>query len=217
MFLIKIIIMKTVSMKPVVQSPRKDGFWTVYIRFTFDGRCQFWKTSKVVSSQNVKSKSEITDPYVLSYCSSLILQWMEKLNHVDYSMWSIKDIVEYVTTTESHVSFSNYARTYIEKIDKPRTAKNYTLALKHLEKYMGSCELMFQSLTESSLNAWIDAMIRDGKKRAKEMYRMHTSYMAKCHERTECSRTRNSKDKVQSMGKNNYSPIGRHGKTGKKS
>ena len=78
--------MKTVSMKPVVQKPRKDGFWAVYIRFTFDGRCQFWKTSKVVSSQNVKSKSEITDPYVLSYCSSLILQWMEKLNHVDMSL-----------------------------------------------------------------------------------------------------------------------------------
>ena len=78
--------MKTVSMKPVVQSPRKDGFWTVYIRFTFDGKCQFWKTSKVVSSQNVKSKSEITDPSVLSYCSSLILQWMEKLNHVDMSL-----------------------------------------------------------------------------------------------------------------------------------
>ncbi len=148
--------MKTVSMKPVVQKPRKDGFWAVYIRFTFDGQCQFWKTSKVVSSQNVKSKSEITDSYVLSFCSSLILQWMEKLNHVNYSMWSLKDIVEYVTVTESQVSFSSYARSYIEKIDKPRTAKNYTLALKHLEKYMGTCELMFQSLTESCLNAWID-------------------------------------------------------------
>ena len=130
--------MKTVSMKPVVQKPRKDGFWAVYIRFTLDGRCQFWKTSKVVSSQNVKSKSEITDSYVLSFCSSLILQWMEKLNHVDYSAWSLKDIVEYVTNDDSQVSFSSYARTYIEKIDKPRTAKNYILALKHLEKYFYS-------------------------------------------------------------------------------
>lgn len=162
--------MKTASMKPIVQKPRKDGFWAVYIRFTFDGRCQFWKTSKVVSSQNVKSKSEITDPHVLSSCSSLILQWMEKLNHVDYSMWSLKDIVEYVTNDDSQVSFSSYTRTYIEKIDKPRTAKNYILTLKHLEKYMGTCELMFQSLTESSLRAWIETMIRDGKKRAKEMY-----------------------------------------------
>ncbi len=162
--------MKTVSMKPIVQKPRKDGFWAVYIRFTLDGRCQFWKTSKVVSSQNVKSKSEITDPHVLSFCSSLILQWMEKLNHVDYSMWSLKDIVEYVTNDDSQVSFSSYSRTYIEKIDKPRTAKNYTLALRHLERYMGTCELMFQSLTESSLKAWIDTMVRDGKKRAKEMY-----------------------------------------------
>lgn len=109
--------MKTVSMKPVVQNPRKEGFWAVYIRFTYDGRCHFWKTSQVVSSQEVKSKSEITDPYVLSFCSSQILQWMEKLNHVNYSSWSLKDIVEYVTVTESQVSFSSYARTYIEKID----------------------------------------------------------------------------------------------------
>ena len=28
LFLVKNIIMKTVSMKPVVQNPRKDGFWT---------------------------------------------------------------------------------------------------------------------------------------------------------------------------------------------
>lgn len=180
--------MKTVSMKPVVQKPRKDGFWAVYIRFTLDGRCQFWKTSKVISSQNVKSKSEITDSYVLSFCSSLILQWMEKINHVDYSAWNLKDIVEYVTNDDSHVSFSNYARTYIEKIDKPRTAKNYTLALRHLERYMGTCELMFQSLTESSLNAWIDTMVRDGKKENEgDVPSMHTSYMAKCHERAECS------------------------------
>jgi hypothetical protein len=50
-----------------------------------------------------------------------------------------KGIVEYVTNDDSQVSFSSYARTYIEKIDKPRTAKNYILALKHLEKYMGTC------------------------------------------------------------------------------
>ena len=60
--------MKTVSMKPVVQKPRKDGFGAVYIRFTLDGRCQFGKTSKVVSSQNVKSKSEITDSCSASLC-----------------------------------------------------------------------------------------------------------------------------------------------------
>ena len=72
-------------------------------------------------------------------------------------------------TSDSRL-MSSYARTYIEKIDKQRTAKNYTLALKHLEKYMGTCELMFQSLTESRLNSWIETMIRDGKKRAKEMY-----------------------------------------------
>ena len=48
-------------MKPVVQKPRKDGFWVVYIRFTHNGQYLFYKTSKVVSSHYVVSKSEITD------------------------------------------------------------------------------------------------------------------------------------------------------------
>lgn len=162
--------MKTVSMKPVVQKPRKDGFWPVYIRFNYNGRCQFWKTSKVVSSNYVESKSEISDPYVLNYCSQLILEWMEKLNHVDYSLWSVKEIVEYATTNESMISFTDYAQAYIENMEKPRTAKNYLLALRHLERFMGTSELMFQSLTETRLNAWIDSMVSEGKKRAKEMY-----------------------------------------------
>lgn len=66
-------------MKPVVQKPRKDGFWVVYIRFTHNGLCLFYKTSKVVSSHYVVSKSEITDPYVLTYCNTLILEWMSYL------------------------------------------------------------------------------------------------------------------------------------------
>lgn len=102
--------MKTVSMKPVVQKPRKDGFWPVYIRFNYNGRCQFWRTSKVVPSKYVESKSEISDPFVLNYCSQLILEWMEKLNHVDYFLWNVKEIVDYATTNESLVSFSEYAR-----------------------------------------------------------------------------------------------------------
>lgn len=162
--------MKAVIMKPVVQKPRKDGFWIVYIRFTYDGHCQFYKTSKVVSSHYVVSKSEITDPYVLTYCNTLILEWMELLNHVDYSSWKIKEIVDYVTTVGEAVSFSEYARDYIAKISHPRTAGNYLFALRHIERYMGTNELTFSSLTESSLNGWIDSMIQEGKKRAKEMY-----------------------------------------------
>ena len=56
---------------------------------------------------------------------------MEKLNHVDYSMWSLKDIVEYVTNDDSQVSFSSYARTYIEKIDKGAD-ENFRGNLRHV-------------------------------------------------------------------------------------
>ena len=162
--------METASMKPVVQKQRKDGFWKVYIRVSFKGRSQFCKTAKVVSSQFVERKSEITDPVVLKYCSTLIVQWMERLNHIDYSEWSVKEIVEYLSSTDAPVSFSEYARKYIERKEHPRTAKNYYLALCHLERFMGSSQLSFQSLTENCLNRWINDMVASGVKRCKEMY-----------------------------------------------
>lgn len=57
--------MKTVSMKPVVQKPRKDGFWPVYIRFNYNGRCQFWRTSKVGNGfMNIKKVKVFNSPII---------------------------------------------------------------------------------------------------------------------------------------------------------
>ncbi len=49
-----------------------------------------------------------------------------------------------------------------------RNAKNYRLAVNHLQRYMGTTRLMFSHLSTTVLNKWIDSLSLTN--RAKEMY-----------------------------------------------
>lgn len=49
-----------------------------------------------------------------------------------------------------------------------RNAKNYKLAVNHLERYIGTTKIMFSILTTSVLTQWIDTLYKTS--RAKEMY-----------------------------------------------
>lgn len=46
--------------------------------------------------------------------------------------------------------------------------KNYNLAVRHLERYVGTTNLMFSQLTSTVLNLWIEELGQTN--RAKEMY-----------------------------------------------
>ena len=50
-----------------------------------------------------------------------------------------------------------------------RNAKNYKLAVNHLERYIGTTKIMFSILTTSVLTQWIDTLYKTS--RAKEMIR----------------------------------------------
>lgn len=68
------------------------------------------------------------------------------------------------------VCFSDYARTFIDKMKEEahiRNAKNYSLVLDHLERYMGTNKIMFSLLTSAVLNLWLDNLTHTN--RAKEM------------------------------------------------
>lgn len=88
--------MKTVSMKPVVQKPRKDGFWPVYIRFNYNGRCQFWKTTKVVFAMNHGSAHRVTQRYVKK----------------DFSpAWELNDrVVDFIFFSDIRITFRFFER-----------------------------------------------------------------------------------------------------------
>lgn len=157
--------------KAVVRRPRKDGFWQVYIRVCVDRRLGYITTDKCVTSKGLGKGNEIIDPYVLQYCSSLIIEYNDKLNRKDTSRWSVRQVVEYLRTADIDLCFSEYARLHIDRmIDRgqQRNARNYQLALQHLERFCGTTKIMFDELTSPTVNRWIQTL--ELTKRAKEMY-----------------------------------------------
>lgn len=150
---------------------RRDGLWQVYIRVTHNRKIGLIRTDKVVSRAGLSPKMEVIDPVVTLACSKRIVEYADALNRVEVEYWTIHEVMEYLKRGDEEVCFSDYARIHIKRLinnGQERSAKNYKLALQHLERYIGTTKVMFSMLTSSMLNNWIDSLERTA--RAKEMY-----------------------------------------------
>jgi len=159
------------TLKAMVRRPRSDGFYSVYIRIVHNRKPGYINTNKFVDPEHIAKDGEPTDPIVNEYCAMLILKYTERLNMVDTSHWSVKDIVDYLIKSNETGCFSDYARGYIARMESEghqRNGKNYRLALNHLERFLGTTQIMFDNLSASILKAWIESMVQTN--RAKEMY-----------------------------------------------
>lgn len=115
--------------------------------------------------------NEVRDVAVLSYCDNLIKSYNQRLNEQPIAQWTLKEVLAFLQTEESDASFSDYAKVHIARMvneGHERNSKNYKLAVAHLERYMGTTQIMFSYLTTAVLQRWIGTLSQ--KKRAKEMY-----------------------------------------------
>ena len=160
------------TFKVIAQSPRTDGFCKVYIRVTHHRQVGYIKTDKMMHKNNLTKSGEIDDPFVLNYCTKRILEFYEQLNKLNIEHWSAKEIAEYLMRDNDEICFSDYARNVHipQMIDRgqERNARNYKLALQHLERFMGTNKVMFSHLTSTTMNKWIKSL--EQTHRAKEMY-----------------------------------------------
>ena len=159
------------TLKAMVRKPRTDGLYSVYIRVVHNRKPGYIKTDKIIDAEHIASNGELTDPVVNEYCAMLIRQYTDRLNRTDVTLWDVKEVIEYLMKADEEVCFSEYAQTYISKIEREgrlRTAKNYKLAVAHLERYFGSNKIMFSQLTSTVLKKWIESLSQTN--RAKEMY-----------------------------------------------
>lgn len=159
------------TLKAVVRTMRADGFYPVYIRVTHHRASLFIKTDKMVTKKELTKSNEIKDPFVLEYCSRRIVDYTEQLNKKNIEHWSVQEVVEYLLNGSNDICFSDYARLHIDRmIDRgqERNAKNYKLALQHLERFVGTTKIMFSLLTSQLMNRWIQSL--EQTHRAKEMY-----------------------------------------------
>ena len=67
--------------------------------------------------------------------------------------------------------FSVYARKHIDRLidnGQERSAKNYQLALQHMERFFGTTQVRFSQLTSVNVRKWIETL--SGTARAKEKH-----------------------------------------------
>lgn len=159
------------TFKVTVRKMRKDGLWPVYIRLTHNRKSAYIMTDKLVTSKYLTKTMDVSDPYVLQSCNKRIVEFVEAMNKQDTARWSVQEVAEYLKNGCEDASFSDYARLHIDRfIDhgQERTARNYKLALQHLERFVGTDKLMFSMLTSHMLQSWIKSL--EQTHRAKEMY-----------------------------------------------
>lgn len=159
------------NFKTVVRNQRKDGFWPVYIRVTHHRVHGYVKTDKVVTSQQLSPTREVLDPYVISYCAQLMIEFNDRLNRKDISTWTTVQVVDFLNHRDDDICFSDYARKHVTRMiarGQTRNARNYEMAYQHLERYAGTNKVKFSQLTSTFVNGWIQSL--EQTKRAKEMY-----------------------------------------------
>lgn len=160
-----------VTFKATVRGMRKDGFSQVYIRVTHRTKHGYIKTDKMVTKKDITKSNEIKDPFVQNYCTERIMEFNDRLNQKDISKWTVSEVVEYLLKGNEDICFSDYARRHIDRMvdrGQERNAKNYKLALQHMERFYGTTKIMFGQLTSLQVNRWIATL--EQTHRAKEMY-----------------------------------------------
>ena len=74
---------------------------------------------------------------------------------MDSANWTVRQVIEYVTQDDDDLCFSDYARLHINRMidnGQVRNAKNYKLALQHMERFAGTTRVMFGHLTSTFVN-----------------------------------------------------------------
>ena len=78
------------TFKITLQKQRTDGYWPVYIRVIHQRQIAYIKTDKMVDNKGiVKSTKEIKDPFVRKSLDIIITDYIDRLNKVDSSTWSV--------------------------------------------------------------------------------------------------------------------------------
>ncbi len=159
------------TFKTIVRYKRADGFYQVYIRVLHRSKSGYIKTDKFVTDKQLSKSGEIKDAVINKYCAQEILRYTELVNRKDVSGYSVTELIEYLMNSDMEVCFSDYATKFINRMASEgheRNAKNYRLAVNHLERYLGTTRVMFTHLSSSVLTRWINSLSLTN--RAKEMY-----------------------------------------------
>lgn len=159
------------TLKPTVNNVKADGYGQVYIRVTHNRKVGYIKTDKMVAKRDLGKNGEIRDATVAKFCSELIYYYNSLLNDKEVANLTLPEVINYLTTANADVCFSDYATQHIAKMfneGHERNSRTYRLAVNNLERFVGTTKVMCAQLTPAVLSRWIESL--GSTHRAKEQY-----------------------------------------------
>jgi integrase len=157
---------------PAVRTKDRE-FNSVYIRISHNSKTDYIKTSMSVHKSGIK-KGEIVDHTILANCYVKIKSYTKKLNDFNIESWTVQEVKKFLTSETTEMSFTNFAKVYIDKMliaGRRKPAINYKTALNSLKKHFGKENINFSEITSIELRKWIEGL--SGTARAKNMYPNH--------------------------------------------
>lgn len=159
------------TLKAIARKQKSSGPFPVYIRIIHNRKVGYIATDKVIGGNCIAANGDLKDPVVNEYCARLILKYTDMLNRKDISSFTLAEVIEFLTEDTEAENFSEYAKLHIRRMQQrgqERNAKNYKLAVAHLERFLGTNQITFAQLSSTVLRKWIQSL--EYTNRAKEMY-----------------------------------------------
>lgn len=149
------------TLKAIAKKQKSSSPFPVYIRIIHNRKVGYIATDKVIGGNCIAANGNLKDPVVNEYCARLILKYSDLLNRKDISALTLAEVIEYLTQDAGAENFSDYARLHISRMEKRgqmRNAKNYKLAVAHLERYLGTNQIVFGQMSSTVLKKWIQSL-----------------------------------------------------------
>lgn len=158
------------NFKTCVRNKSTDGLYNVYIRVTHNRKLGYIRTTLRIPQKSLKG-NEIKDNNTILQCAKLIEAFTIKLNTVSTSSWTVTEIIEYLKKTDESVSFTDFAKKYINRLineDRLSTSSSYRNSVNNLSNYIGKSEFNFSDITKKEILGWIESL--KDTNRAKNLY-----------------------------------------------
>lgn len=151
---------------------RSDGTWNVVIRFTHESKVRFIPTMMYVTKKDITSSFKIKNADILDRCNDLIKVYRERVNelNLEFNDIDIDTVVAYLRQKRDKkgISFTDFARSWMEKHVEIKGMKNYKTSLNALCFFFGRDDILCEEITVKTMKSFENAL--KDRPRAQSLY-----------------------------------------------
>lgn len=151
---------------------RPDKTWNVVIRFTHARKVRYISTTMYVTKEDLTSSYKIKNMDIVDRCNDLIKVYRKKVNdlNLEFNDIDIDAVVAYLKQKQDKkgISFTSYAKKWMEKHTEIKGMKNYKTALNAFCAFIGRDNILCDEVNVKTMKAFEESL--KDRQRAQSLY-----------------------------------------------